>query len=77
MGNVHQGRSGRWMEREADMACEQSKYYYLARSTHSYHTWLLFDWIVFLYRNARNNHRGLIYVVTMFVRTFTRLSTRE
>ena len=76
MGKVRRGRSGRWMETEADMASE-SKYYYLATSTHIYHTWLMFDWIVFFYRNARNNHRGLICVVTMFVRTFTRLSTRE
>ena len=76
MGNVHRGRSGRWMETEADMASE-SKYYYLATSTHIYHTWLLFDWIIFLYRHARNSHRGVICVVTMFVRTFTRLSTRE
>ena len=38
MGNVHQGRSGRWMETEADMACE-SKYYYLGP-----HTFIILDY---------------------------------
>jgi hypothetical protein len=39
MGNIHQGRSGWWMETEAGMACEQSKCYYLGT-----HTFIMLDY---------------------------------
>ena len=44
---------------------------------HHYHTWLLFDWILFLCRIAEYSHRGLMCVGSSFARTFTSGPARE